>query len=267
MRRTILPFTASLIIGFFTFFQEAAAVQSGYRITGSVVDAISGEPIAGALIRLPDISRQTITNEKGQFVLGQVPAGHHVLELSALGFSVRVEHFELKADLGWDFRLNPNVTENAGVIITGVGTATTIRKTPVAVSTLQRQALMQSAATNIVDAMTALPGISAVSTGPAISKPIIRGLGANRIVVMQDGVRQEGQQWGDEHGIEIDEASVNGIEVVKGPASLMYGSDAMAGVVQFLTQVMPPAGTIQGQWLNGFQSNSGLLHSNLRLAG
>ena len=267
MRRTILPFTASLIIGFFTFFQEAAAVQSGYRITGSVVDAISGEPIAGALIRLPDISRQTITNEKGQFVLGQVPAGHHVLELSALGFSVRVEHFELKADLGWDFRLNPNVTENAGVIITGVGTATTIRKTPVAVSTLQRQSLMQSAATNIVDAMTALPGISAVSTGPAISKPIIRGLGANRIVVMQDGVRQEGQQWGDEHGIEIDEASVNGIEVVKGPASLMYGSDAMAGVVQFLTQVMPPAGTIQGQWLNGFQSNSGLLHSNLRLAG
>ena len=267
MRRALFCITTSVLVSFFSFIQPAWAFQTGYRLTGSVVDAISGEPIAGALIRLPDISRQTISNEKGQFVLGQVPAGHHVIEVSALGFSVRVEHFELNADLAWDFRLNPNVTEHAGVIITGVGTATTIRKTPVAISTIRRQSLLQSASTNIVDAMTALPGVSSVSTGPAIAKPVIRGLGANRIVVMQDGVRQEGQQWGDEHGIEIDEASVNGIEVVKGPASLMYGSDAIAGVVQFLTQAIPMEGTIQGQWLNGFQSNSGLLHSNLRIAG
>ncbi|MFM7671643.1 MAG: TonB-dependent receptor [Bacteroidota bacterium] len=267
MRRNILFFTASLLGLLFSFCEPAQAFQSGYRLSGTVVDAVSGEPLAGALIRLPDINRQMIANEKGQFVLTQVPAGHHVMEISALGFSIRVEHFELNADLVWDFRLNPNVTEHAGVIITGVGTATIIRKTPVAISTLRRQALLQSAYTNIVDAMTTLPGVSAVNTGPAIAKPIIRGLGANRIVVMQDGVRQEGQQWGDEHGIEVDEASVNGIEVVKGPASLMYGSDAMAGVVQFLTQAMPSEGMIQGHWLNGFQSNSGLLHSNLRIAG
>lgn len=267
MQRLLVRLTAILFVLFFYFFQGVASAQLGYRIHGKLVDANSGESIAGALIRLPDISRQTVTDEKGQFNLFQVPAGHHVLEISALGFAIRVEHLELNADLDLNFQLTPNVTENAGVIITGVGSATTIRKTPVAISTMRRQALLQSASTNIVDAMTALPGVSAVSTGPAISKPIIRGLGANRIVVMQDGVRQEGQQWGDEHGIEIDEASVNGIEVVKGPASLMYGSDAMAGVVQFLTQSSPPEGTIQGQWLNGIQSNSGLLHSNLRIAG
>ena len=62
--------------------------------------------------------------------------------------------------------------------------------------------------------------------GARISKPVIRGLGFNRVVVVNDGVRQEGQQWGDEHGIEIDPASVHSVEILKGPASLMYGSDA-----------------------------------------
>jgi iron complex outermembrane receptor protein len=262
-------FSSSLIFTGLLFFllPMIALAQPGYQITGSVLDAVSNEPIAAAWVRLPDVQRQSITDEKGRFVLSKVPAGHHVLEINSAGFSIWVRHFELKGDLQIDIRLNPNVTENTGVVITGVGTATTIRKTPVAISVLRKQALLQSVNNNIVDALTILPGVSAVSTGPAISKPIIRGLGANRIVVMQDGVRQEGQQWGDEHGIEVDEATVTGIEVVKGPASLMYGSDALAGVVQFLTQAPAQEGTIQGQWLNGFQSNNGLLHSNLRISG
>lgn len=244
-----------------------AALPPGFKIQGQVVDARTGEGIGGAMVHLPDIRRQALTNEKGEFWFEQIPAGHHVLEVTALGFSVWVEHIELKKDELLRIKLQPYVTENAGVVITGVGSATTMRKTPVSMSVLRKQSILQSAGTNIIETMTVLPGVSAISTGPAIAKPIIRGLGANRIVVMQDGVRQEGQQWGDEHGIEIDEATVTGIEVVKGPASLMYGSDALAGVVQFLTQTPVPEGTIQGQWLNGFQSNSGLLHSNLRLAG
>lgn len=239
----------------------------GFRVSGIVLDAVSGEPIAGAWVRLPEIRRQVTTDEKGYFSFEQVPVGHQVLEISAVGYSAWVEHLELQADLQERIRLQPFVTENTGVVITGVGSATMIRKTPVAIAALRKLALLQSAASNIVDVMTALPGVSAVSTGPAISKPLIRGLGANRIVVLQDGVRQEGQQWGDEHGLEIDEAMVTGIEVVKGPASLMYGSDALAGVVQFLTQAPVAEGTTQGQWLNGFQSNNGLVHSNLRIAG
>lgn len=257
----------TLLFLFVSASAAATVVPPAFRITGKVVDARTGEIVIAATVQLPDIRRQAITNEKGEFLFEQIPAGHHVLEISAVGYSTWVEHIELEKDAVFNISLQPYITENAGVVITGVGSATTIRKTPVAISVLRRQALLQSSATNIVEAMTVLQGVASVSTGPAISKPIIRGLGANRIVVMQDGVRQEGQQWGDEHGIEIDEATVTGIEVVKGPASLMYGSDALAGVVQFLTQAPAPEGTIQGQWLNGFQSNSGLLHSNLRLSG
>jgi iron complex outermembrane recepter protein len=92
--------------------------------------------------------------------------------------------------------------------------------------------------------------VSALSTGPAISKPFIRGLGYNRVITMNDGVRQEGQQWGDEHGIEIDDYSIQRVEVLKGPASLMYGSDALAGVINILSQRTVPDGKIQGSVLS-----------------
>jgi len=106
-----------------------------------------------------------------------------------------------------------------------------------------------------------------LQTGPGISKPVIRGLGYNRVVVVNDGVRQEGQQWGDEHGIEIDEASINKVEILKGPASLIYGSDAMAGVINFISNVPVANGTVKGNVFSNWQSNNGLFSLNGNIAG
>jgi iron complex outermembrane receptor protein len=115
----------------------------------------------------------------------------------------------------------------------GTSKAATLKTIPFQVSVMRKQDLLQSSSMNIIESITKKAGVSSLSTGPAISKPLIRGLGYNRVLTVNDGVRQEGQQWGDEHGIEIDEASVNKIEVLKGPASFMYGSDAVAGVIKF----------------------------------
>ena len=111
------------------------------------------------------------------------------------------------------------------------------------------------------------PGISEVTTGPNISKPFIHGLGYNRVLTLYDGVRQEGQQWGDEHGIEVDEYGIDRAEIVKGPASLIYGSDALAGVVNLIP--FPPVqnGTIQGNFLGEYQTNNGLFGGSLSLDG
>src|SRR6185436_16903990 len=97
-----------------------------------------------------------------------------------------------------------------------VASATSLRKAPIPVTLIRKNELMHTAATNIIDVLAKQPGISQMQTGPGISKPVIRGLGYNRVVVVNDGVRQEGQQWGDEHGIEIDEASINRVEILKG---------------------------------------------------
>ena len=117
------------------------------------------------------------------------------------------------------------------LIVTGVTGDTKMKHATAPVSIVTPQTLHSTASTNIIDAIAKQPGVSQITTGSGISKPIIRGLGYNRVVVMSEGVRQEGQQWGDEHGVEVDGNAVNSVEILKGPASLMYGSDAMAGVV------------------------------------
>ncbi len=153
------------------------------------------------------------------------------------------------------------------VMVTGVTTATIRRENPMPVSILNKNELLQSASSNIIDAINVIPGVSQITLGPSISKPVVRGLGYNRVIVMNDGVRQEGQQWFDEFGIEIDENSVYNVEVFKGPASLRYGSDAMAGVINFLSPPTLAEGNIKGNILGNFQTNNGLINGSVNLAG
>lgn len=121
--------------------------------------------------------------------------------------------------------------------------------------------------TNIIDAIAHQPGVSQITTGSGISKPVIRGLGFNRVVVVNDGVRQEGQQWGDEHGIEIDPASVHSVEILKGPASLMYGSDAMAGVLIFPLRSYPCQGRHESEFLYRLSNQQRTFDYSLNFAG
>jgi iron complex outermembrane receptor protein len=124
-----------------------------------------------------------------------------------------------------------------------------------------------SASGNVIDEIANLPGVNAVTTGPNISKPFIHGLGYNRVVTAEDGIRQEGQQWGDEHGIEVDQNSIDRIEVIKGPASLSYGSDAIGGVVNLLTPTPVPEGKLAGYASGIYGTNNGLINGSLRLQG
>ena len=153
------------------------------------------------------------------------------------------------------------------VTVTGVTGETKLKHATAPVSIIAPQTLRATSSTNIIDAIAHQPGISQMTTGGSISKPIIRGLGYNRVVVMSEGVRQEGQQWGDEHGIEVDGSSVGSVEILKGPASLMYGSDAMAGVVIMHPQAPLPEGMMQANVASEYQTNQGLIAYNLSIGG
>ena len=153
------------------------------------------------------------------------------------------------------------------VTVTGVTGDTKLKLATAPVSIISPQVLRATASTNIIDAISHQPGVSQLTTGGSISKPIIRGLGYNRVVVMSEGVRQEGQQWGDEHGVEVDGSSVGSIEILKGPASLMYGSDAMAGVVIMHAQPTLPEGDMRANVSTEYQTNNGLFGYSLQMAG
>jgi iron complex outermembrane receptor protein len=151
--------------------------------------------------------------------------------------------------------------------VTGVTGDVKLKHATAPVSIVTPQMLRGTASTNIIDAIAHQPGVSQLTTGGSISKPIIRGLGYNRVVVMSEGVRQEGQQWGDEHGVEVDGSSVGSVEILKGPASLMYGSDAMAGVVILHAQPTLADGEMRANVSSEYQTNNGLFGYNLSMAG
>ena len=153
------------------------------------------------------------------------------------------------------------------LVVTGVTGDTKLKNSTAPISIISNKDLRQTTSTNIIDAIAHQPGMAQITTGGGISKPIIRGLGYNRIIVMNEGVRQEGQQWGDEHGIEVDPQVVNSVEILKGPASLMYGSDAIAGVVILHSAPTLPEGEMRANVSTEYQTNNGLFDYSLNFAG
>jgi iron complex outermembrane receptor protein len=100
--------------------------------------------------------------------------------------------------------------------------------------------LKENGATSLIDGIATIPGVSQISTGNSIGKPVIRGLSGNRVLVYSQGVRMENQQFGEEHGLGLNAAGIESVEVIKGPASLLYGSDALGGVVYFNPEKYAP---------------------------
>ncbi|RYZ22631.1 MAG: TonB-dependent receptor [Chitinophagaceae bacterium] len=256
------------LLGSLLFFTLPASAQTKtFTLRGRITDAATGVPIPGASLYFTEARSGTSADSSGYYVLGRVAAGHYLAEVSSAGYTPIVEHIDVEADVVHDFRLRPSVVENRGVIVTGVASASSSRNTPVAVTLVRKAQLLEAPSTNIVDALTRQPGVSQISTGPAVSKPVIRGLGYNRVVVMNDGQRQEGQQWGDEHGVEVDELSVNRVELLKGASSLMYGSDAIGGVLHLITNVPAPEGTVRANVLTSYATNNGQLGLHASLGG
>lgn len=153
------------------------------------------------------------------------------------------------------------------ITVEGVTGSQRLKDSPIPFTVISPKALHGSVGSNLVDAIAHQPGLTQISTGSGISKPVIRGLGYNRVVVVEQGIRQEGQQWGDEHGLEVDAESVHSVEVLKGPASLMYGSDAIAGVMILHPEHALDEQTMQVRVGGEYQSNNGLYDYHLGYAG
>src|SRR5580658_4884051 len=237
-------------------------------LTGTVTDKADGKPISGASISIPDMKTGTVTDANGKFSITLATKGIHLVEVSFVGYATFDQNVNFSVISQLDVQLSLSTIEAGEVVVTGVSKATEIKRAPIPIVAVGKSYMDQhSAAGNVIDAVANLPGISAVTTGPNISKPFIHGLGYNRVVTLEDGIRQEGQQWGDEHGIEVDQNSIDRIEIIKGPASLSYGSDAIGGVVNLLTPPPVPDGKILGYASGIYGTNNGLINGTLRLQG
>ncbi|MCJ8208398.1 TonB-dependent receptor [Mucilaginibacter sp. RS28] len=238
------------------------------KLGGKITDAKDGHPIYAATVRIPDLKLNTTSDSSGAYHFNNLPRGTYLIQVSAVGYRAIAQNVNLSSTATLNIQLQTSAVEINEVVVTGVSRATEIKRNPIPIVAISKSYLDQRAASNnVIDEIANLPGISAVTTGPNISKPFIHGLGYNRVVTLQDGIRQEGQQWGDEHGIEVDQNSIDRVEIIKGPASLTYGSDAIGGVVNLLSPQPVPEGTIKGAITNTYGTNNGLWDNSMNLFG
>jgi len=237
------------------------------ELTGKVYNRINNSPVTYATVYIEDLKIGAVSDSEGVFSLKRIPEGTYLVSIHSLGYALMTQIITVKGTIMKDFALSPSDMMMHGVVITGNSRATDIRQTPQPITEVSNEYLNENSATNVIDAIAKTPGVSAMTDGQSISKPFIRGLGYNRVLTLNDGVEQMDQAWFDEFGIEADPDAVYRAEILKGPASLAYGSDAIAGVVNLIPEQPLPEGQRQGDVLMNYQTNNGLINNMVHLAG
>jgi len=226
------------------------------KTEGIVIDTETKAPISFATVGFPDINISTSTTMDGTFSFNSLPNTYLTIKVTAFGykpFLKKVNIADSSSYLTIELESLHAVFEEVKVTATE-GRIQRENITSVAVAT--KSELFQTGATNLGEALIAIPGIQSSSVGIGISKPVIRGLSDMRVVTYNNGLRIENQQWGSDHGMAASELGLGKVEVIKGPSSLLYGADALGGVIHFIDEPYIEKGKEELYLSSKFESNS-----------
>lgn len=249
---------------FFLFLSSAFAQHT---LTGRVMHRENSEAVVGATVFIPELRSGATTDVEGVYRFANLPTGTFTVQVSYVSHKTIVRKVTLNGDQTLDFEMENAVNSLEEVIVSGSATKTLIKESPIPIAAMSQIQWLQAPSVNLTDAVSRLPGMSQLSTGVGLSKPIIRGLGFNRVITMHDGVRQEDNQWGEEHGIMVDEYSIDRYEIIRGAGSLMYGSDGLGGVLSVLSPRPVEEGRIVGRVLSAYQTNNNMYGLSAQVAG
>jgi iron complex outermembrane receptor protein len=237
------------------------------ELTGIIFNKSNNLAIPFASVYIEDLKLGVVADSDGSYSIKRIPEGYYLVSVRSLGYTIAPQLVKIKGITQFNFGLSRSDFQSPEAVVTGNSRASETRNTPQSITQVSHQYLDEQAATNVIDAIAKIPGVSAMTDGQSISKPFIRGQGYNRVLTVDDGVVQMDQPWFDEFGIEIDPDAVDRVEVLKGPASLAYGSDAIAGVLNFIPEQPLPEGQQKGDVLFNYQTNNGLINNMVHLAG
>lgn len=213
-------------------------------LSGQVIDDHDRTPLAFAEIYLPELERGTVADVNGAYRLDGLCPGRLLLRVTHLGCEPVEVRVEMKDDKVLDLHLEHHVEELKELEIVRSRPDENVGRS---VSDLDADALLRASGGSLAEVLSSINGVEILQSGPTISKPMIRGLSGNRVLVLNQGVRQEDQQWGSEHAPNLDPYSTERVSVVKGAASVAYGSDAIGGVVLTEPAPLPTTGGISGE--------------------
>ncbi|MCP9200298.1 TonB-dependent receptor [Gramella sp. GC03-9] len=204
-------------------------LYSQNELTGKVQNSETGEPVFSASVYFPELEKGSMTDEEGNFTITDLPNGSYKLVVSSIGFASYTTEVTLPSQ-AISIDVVPSAIEMEEVIVSTpfhqLQSENVMKVERENISELNRKG-----AVTLSDGITQIAGVESLTTGLGIGKPVIRGLSSNRVLVYTQGIRLENQQYGDEHGLGINSKGIGSVEVIKGPASLLYGSDAIGGVM------------------------------------
>ena len=236
-------------MGLSAFFAKVCAQQTGCALTISghiyISDTTQLDAL-GATIRLPGLKKNGITDNQGNFNIGGICPGKTRIVVSYAGYKTVDTVFTITRDARFNFLLFNNIQEINSVTVIGEKLKKDQITTAIK-SVLSGAALDATRGLSLGESLKSIAGVNSLQTGPNISKPIIHGVYSNRVLIMNNGVRQEGQNWGNDHAPEIDPFIATKITVIKGAASIRYGSDAIGGVILLDMKDMPSKPGIDGE--------------------
>jgi iron complex outermembrane receptor protein len=239
-------------------------LQAQNTVSG-IVTNIENQVIKGVSIYVPELHKGTTTDDKGEYSLTNLPQGSLKLNFVFVGFSSKYKTIQkLEKENTLNIMLEESIFEMDEVIVSTafnkMQSQNVMKVEHESIKSLQRKGTA-----TLIEGLATIPGVSQVSTGTSIGKPVIRGLSGNRVLVYSQGVRMENQQFGDEHGLGLNDAGVESVEVIKGPASLLYGSDALGGVLYFNPEKFADANTFKTNFSQKLFSNTLGTNSSLGL--
>lgn len=256
-----------VLISFLIVLQSSFIFTQTREIRGVIKDIENDQPLPYCSVLILGEKKGVLANANGEFKIEIDPLNSYPRLIISTGEYITDTLLITPEQNDYLIYLKPKQEVLEEVVVTGVSKATLIRENPISIVNISTRQIELTTESNIIDVVVKnVPGVNAVKTGPNISKPFIRGLGYNRVLTLYDGIRQEGQQWGDEHSIEVDAYNIEKAEVIKDPASLMYGSDAVAGVVSLFPYIPNKGdGKLHGKFTSEYQTNNHLIGNGVRL--
>jgi iron complex outermembrane recepter protein len=224
-------------------------------------------PLPGASIYIHDLNKGTISDENGIYQLTNLPNGKHKVQFSFVGYANRIETVELNGKpVELNIMLKQTAVEADEVVVSGFYSSTQ-HDNAVKIEVLKLDPHAVKVTPNFSEVITQVPGFDMISKGSGVAKPVIRGLSMNDILVLNNGVRFENYQYSSHHPLGIDEFGISDVEIIKGPASLLYGSDAVGGVINFIKEHPAPVGSMVGDYNLQLFSNTLGMTNNFGIKG
>lgn len=222
---------------------------------GTVLDKASKEPVSYAQVFFVDLKTGTSTDLAGNFDIKDFNQKSIHIQITSLGYNLLDTIVNMELGEKDFFYLTESHIKLEEVVISapqGKLQGDNI----VSITHRKFTELQQTNPTTLSEAISNIPGVDQATTGAGIGKPVIRGLTGNRIVTYSQGIRVENQQWGNEHGLGVGSVGIESVEVIKGPASLLYGADALGGVLFFIDERYAQQNTLEGFAQTKFLSNT-----------